>query len=290
MAKCCNCGKSFDYEKYYGICPKCSAYNREEMPEEAYEKIYKEDDIQNPHIREKGSGQQIIRKTSGVSIAVFICLIIGITAGGLIAFAGTGILIYGNAIQEGRIGSVPDKGDGVEGTFDYEAEEPVKQNKKKQSAKTIEKHAGEAFVLGDMTQCSITVKQAYIFKNAGIEERVPKGQNLVAVQVDYQCPKWEDYQYHEYMFSGTPYIGYQGVFKECINKFSIIGYIDESVSEELLDFWNMIQSANGTGIFLVLVPEGITEIQFYMDSRMEDTNDISVIYSVPLEIKAEEVV
>ncbi len=25
---CCRCGKSFDYEKYNGICPKCAAYNR----------------------------------------------------------------------------------------------------------------------------------------------------------------------------------------------------------------------------------------------------------------------
>ncbi|MCM1538055.1 MAG: hypothetical protein NC254_06625 [bacterium] len=25
---CCRCGKSFDYEKHNGICPKCAAYNR----------------------------------------------------------------------------------------------------------------------------------------------------------------------------------------------------------------------------------------------------------------------
>ncbi len=26
---CCRCGKTFNYEKYYGICPKCAAYNRQ---------------------------------------------------------------------------------------------------------------------------------------------------------------------------------------------------------------------------------------------------------------------
>lgn len=26
--KCFNCGKSFDYDKYYGICPKCGCYNK----------------------------------------------------------------------------------------------------------------------------------------------------------------------------------------------------------------------------------------------------------------------
>ena len=24
--KCSNCGKNFDYEKYYGICPKCGSF------------------------------------------------------------------------------------------------------------------------------------------------------------------------------------------------------------------------------------------------------------------------
>jgi len=28
MIKCTNCGKVFDEEKYYGICPKCATYNR----------------------------------------------------------------------------------------------------------------------------------------------------------------------------------------------------------------------------------------------------------------------
>ncbi len=32
--KCSKCGKNFDYEKYYGICPKCGTYNREDRQEE----------------------------------------------------------------------------------------------------------------------------------------------------------------------------------------------------------------------------------------------------------------
>lgn len=40
MAKCYNCGKSFDYDKYYGICPKCSAYNKEKLPEEEHQELH----------------------------------------------------------------------------------------------------------------------------------------------------------------------------------------------------------------------------------------------------------
>ena len=30
IIKCTKCGKMYDEEKYYGICPKCGRYNREE--------------------------------------------------------------------------------------------------------------------------------------------------------------------------------------------------------------------------------------------------------------------
>ena len=46
MAKCYNCKNSFDYEKYYGICPKCSAYNKEKLPEEEHEELHEQYDSQ----------------------------------------------------------------------------------------------------------------------------------------------------------------------------------------------------------------------------------------------------
>lgn len=33
---CCRCGKVFDYEKYYGICPKCAAYNKRDGAQDNY--------------------------------------------------------------------------------------------------------------------------------------------------------------------------------------------------------------------------------------------------------------
>ncbi len=30
LIKCAKCGKTYDEEKYFGICPKCGRYNREE--------------------------------------------------------------------------------------------------------------------------------------------------------------------------------------------------------------------------------------------------------------------
>ena len=47
--KCYNCGKEFDYGKYYGICPKCSAYNKENQAEEVHEELHNEYDEIDPH-------------------------------------------------------------------------------------------------------------------------------------------------------------------------------------------------------------------------------------------------
>ena len=32
--KCKNCGKIFDYEKYYGICPKCGTFQKQDNPQQ----------------------------------------------------------------------------------------------------------------------------------------------------------------------------------------------------------------------------------------------------------------
>ena len=38
--RCYNCNKKFDYEKYYGICPKCGCFNRRETAEEQHEAMH----------------------------------------------------------------------------------------------------------------------------------------------------------------------------------------------------------------------------------------------------------
>ena len=43
--KCVKCGKMYDEEKYYGICPKCGRYNREESAgEKEHQEMHKKYD------------------------------------------------------------------------------------------------------------------------------------------------------------------------------------------------------------------------------------------------------
>ena len=37
--KCLSCGKQFDYEKYYGICPKCGTYNKPATTQTSEEQV-----------------------------------------------------------------------------------------------------------------------------------------------------------------------------------------------------------------------------------------------------------
>ena len=38
--KCFKCGRNFDYEKYYGICPKCGCYNKRETAQEQHQQLH----------------------------------------------------------------------------------------------------------------------------------------------------------------------------------------------------------------------------------------------------------
>lgn len=38
--KCFKCGRNFDYEKYYGICPKCGCYNKRETTQEQHQQLH----------------------------------------------------------------------------------------------------------------------------------------------------------------------------------------------------------------------------------------------------------
>lgn len=64
--KCLNCGKRFDYEKYYGICPKCGSFNVKSAQES------KEEDTGQKQGKTKGSFRFF-----AVSFAIFLAVNIG---------------------------------------------------------------------------------------------------------------------------------------------------------------------------------------------------------------------
>lgn len=55
LIKCVKCGKTYDAEKYFGICPKCGRYNREEnASEKEHQEMHNRYDDGYSHTEEDG--------------------------------------------------------------------------------------------------------------------------------------------------------------------------------------------------------------------------------------------
>lgn len=145
---------------------------------------------------------------------------------------------------------------------------------------------GEECLVGSHTRCSVTVEQAYFpIVGEGIYE-FSAGEKLVAVKVKYHTKNTDNRE--TYQFTGGIYIGFDEQFRNALTMNDISGYQNLFSSENILDSWELCLSKQGEGIFLFLVPERMEQIDFYIDSRQEDTNDIQKIYQIPLTIGAGE--
>lgn len=268
MAKCFQCGKEFDYEKYYGICPKCGAYNEKKR------QIYVAKPVGNSTKPEKASG---------ASTAGFICIIIGIIAGIIFPFA----YVIGKAIA---VAGMEDRSSIVEEVEENETVDFYDDvNKIPQNPEIITVNPGEAFSIGMESPSTISVESAEVVVKADTVLDFPVTENLVAVKLNYETLGSDDYyHYYGYSVSEMPYIGYNGVFKECLDEYVLEEYEEFLPQMNILDIWEITNDVNGNGVFLVFVPVGVTEFNFYMESRSEETNDVMKIYSVPLQISGEE--
>lgn len=87
--KCFSCGKNFEYEKYYGICPKCGCYNKQETEEEQHQELHDVYDGGYTHTEVYEPPKPVKRKMQGsskfliVSIVFFAIVFIGGTVLGM---------------------------------------------------------------------------------------------------------------------------------------------------------------------------------------------------------------
>lgn len=318
MGKCSGCGKEFDYEKYYGICPKCGVYNKENLSQEVYEELHRQYDGETPkdestqktyaaENRSDAGGntswtagaagnQQIYvakpvterkrAKSSGMSIAVFICILIGIVIGIIFPFGylmGKSVSLVSDLEWDSTVDILEDYEEN--GSIDFYEED----NKIPNMPEILSKEAGEAFQIGEAVTYHISVESAEVVAAAGTVPDFPPAENLVAVKVNYErTGDSNGYEYYSYNMFDVAYVGYNGTFKPCVDEYVLMDYEAVLPQMNILDVWEISEDANGTGVFLVFVPVGVTEIDFYLESRSEETNHIQEIYSVPLQINAGE--
>lgn len=102
--RCYNCNKSFDYEKYYGICPKCGCYNKKVSAEEEHQQYHNTYDSgyhhtetyadaggrRTPEYRQEDIPEQTDRKKgAGLLTASILFMLLSLTACIVLSVAGT---------------------------------------------------------------------------------------------------------------------------------------------------------------------------------------------------------
>ncbi len=290
MAKCFNCGKNFDYEKYYGICPKCGTYNREETPEEAHMALHEQYD-NGEHSQSTGryvaapwpaatkrQGTARAKATPG-AILVFVLLIIGIV--GTIAFPF--LYIFGRSMEFG-VSVTEDifsqSGEDLHGD-DGGSDSAEDVTYAEQTAPVARRTAGEPLYLGNDGELAVTVGAARVRVPAGYVEGFPEGENLVAISVTHQDTH-EGYE--EYNATDMLYVGfYEDTYRACLTSYDMEQYLNVLGSIRIVDRYN-ISYGEGEGELLVFVPEEVTSLKLYIESRNEDTYEMIEIFEIPLEI------
>ena len=309
MAKCINCGKIFDYEKYYGICPKCSTYNREDTPEEEHQELHeKYDSAKNVHVEldeavkaayqnEYGPQYQQqaadfrvnrpvqsrpVQNGSSVGTVVFVLLLVALVVSILLV----PIYIMTQAARVGRVvnESIYDALESMDGE-DWGVKESEEVEHIPQEVDITDVSVGTTVSLGRNGDVEFTVNDVRTMVPAGFVEDFPEGEKLVAISVT--CVNYTE-EYTDYTAVDKLYIGYgENHYKEVMSEYDMEDYMDIVGGTTIVDDYSFY-AGSLRGDILVFVPEDVNTFDLYLESRDENNLDMLGLYRVPLELDAGE--
>lgn len=239
--KCFQCGKKFDYEKYYGICPKCGCFNKNETSQEQHQRYHDEYDngyrhtehvyVGNPHIQVKETKEKSGRGSTVfliVSIVVFLIVTFGLTA-----FA----FLYSR---------------GQEKNLQREAVESWVER---------QNHAvGESFTLQGMT---LRVKEAWVLDQGWeTNPNLAEGKKLVAVRLFGES----DGEWSEENELSDAYICYDGFSYWQIPSYELSEY-EETYEIELFGKYALCGAREYEGCLIFWLDEDAKDFTFCLEER-----------------------
>lgn len=273
--KCFNCGKNFDYEKYYGICPKCGCFNKTETAEEQHQRYHDAYDGGYQHSEHTYSGyeeqESVYRKPKESTVSVYaqpiveekksdrgstIFLIASIICV-LISLCGTALsFLYGKS-QDKKL--------------QQEVMESVTEQK--------EHDLGESFSIQGM---SLTVAEAWIL-DEGWENNpnIPRNKKLVAVRIAGTSDgEWADKNRLE-----DAYIRYDGLCYWQIPTYEFDEY-EEEYGVLLFDRYTLCGVTEGEGCLVFWVDEDEQEFTLCLEERREENPAfIQAIHSIQIHLE-----
>ena len=280
--KCFNCGKKFDYEKYYGICPKCGSFNREETAQEQHQRYHEEYDngYQHPvhthtgygetsqskeapsgHQGNAGSPYMQVREVKErssrgstifliVSIVIFVAVTFGFTAFGF---------LYGRGQEKQLL-------------------REVEETEPDQLAHAV----GETFTIQGMR---LTIEEAWIV-DQGRERNpyLPEGKKLVAVKLLGESDgEWADKNR-----LSTAYIKSEGLYYEQMSAYEAEGNGKEGTFYDipLFESSSLCMEQETEGCILFWVGEEQQDFTLCLEERTgQDLIFIEAIHTIELHLE-----
>ena len=190
--RCFSCRKKFDYEKYYGICPKCGCYNKPETAQEQHQAYHDKYDGGYSHSEDHYNTYTKPRpktKGNGFLIAGILFLVICVLA--------TIILIINTAAM------TPEPEITVESAAQWEI---------------LNYEIGQEFVVQDAMTLKVTEYRTVADWTTldGLE----KGKKLVAVRVEGTS----DGEYEDYNRLASPYLVVDGSYYRPLSSYDFEPY------------------------------------------------------------------
>lgn len=230
--RCYNCHKNFDYDKYYGICPKCGSFNRRETQEEHHENLHERFGDESVHREEKKTfvrAEERKQKSGGpgfiiISVLVFIL--------------GIAVLASGAAVM---LGSREVSSSEADHTLRLEAHE-----------------AGESFAF---QQAALQVLEAKVLADRDTLPGLEKGMKLVAVHVAGQG----DGEFEDYNRIQEPYLETDGAYRYALSAHEFEPYGQMLGARPALDGWALSGETSCDGWYGFVVEEEAQQVRIWFD-------------------------
>jgi len=254
--RCFSCKKNFDYDKYYGICPKCGCYNKPEpsRQHQEYHDLYdngythSEEHYNTYTELEKEPKSKEKKKGTGLLIGSAVFLVISILNAVI-------MLIVSFSVT-----SQPD----------VTVQERVAQ----------EKELGESFFLKEQ-ELELCVSECRVLADWTTQENLEKGKKLIAVRVSGNS----DGEYEDYNRLASPYLEVEGAFYRPLYEYDFEPYAQFYEVMPLWDESALMFAESFSGWYAFLVDEDCTFARLtFEDCEWEDweKEEVLNLYAVKI--------
>lgn len=275
MTECSSCKKIFDYEKYYGICPKCGTYNPRTSSQQNIrpQEVSQETATHQNAYEWENSGRKQGMKTEVPQWHRWL---------GILLLLG-GILLTSAWLKTALKSLLTPKYVVDEDASFVEVENELHQKEE----------PGAEFALSTAAiTMAVNHAKTVVPADSG-RKGYPQQEKLISVEISYSTVAEFDYDV-EHEPIGTPYVRYldadgQFVYKEAVPEYSF-EETDIKSYGNVLDIYEMMweEAEDKTGVYLFFVDAEATEVNFCISEWDTKSDEQVVIHDVVLELDKEE--